>query len=53
MGRPLIGDTGQQEAWPDDLPGVSSCMLQTRAVTIYGGAKEIQKNIIAKLAFNL
>ena len=39
--------------WPEDVPGVDSCMLQTRAVTIYGGAKEVQKNIIAKLAFGL
>ena len=39
--------------WPDDAAGVGSCMLQTRAVTIYGGAKEVQKNIIARLAFNL
>ena len=39
--------------WPDDVAGVGSCMLQTRAVTIYGGAKEVQKNIIARLAFNL
>ena len=53
LADPLIGDTSQGEAWPDDVPGVSSCMLQTRAVTIYGGAKEIQKNIIAKLAFSL
>jgi hypothetical protein len=30
-----------------------SAMLHTRAVTIYGGAKEVQKNIIAKLAFGL
>ena len=53
LADPIIGDTSQLDAWPDDVPGVSSCMLQTRAVTIYGGAKEIQKNIIAKLAFNL
>ncbi len=39
--------------WHDEVPGVSSGMLQTRAVTIYGGAMEVQKNIIAKLAFNL
>lgn len=50
---PLIGDTTQSGAWPDDVPGTTSSMLQTRAVTIYGGAKEVQKNIIAKLAFDL
>ena len=41
------------EAWPGDVAGVGSCLLQTRAVTIYGGAKEVQKNIIARLAFGL
>lgn len=46
-------DAELAQRWPEDLPGVASCMLQTRAVTLYGGAKEVQKNIIAKLAFNL
>jgi alkylation response protein AidB-like acyl-CoA dehydrogenase len=47
-------DPGAQNGrWPGDLAGISSAMLQTRAVTIYGGAKEVQKNIIARLAFNL
>ena len=50
---PLIDDAGASPLWPDDVPGVGSGMLQTRAVTIYGGAKEVQKNIIARLAFNL
>jgi alkylation response protein AidB-like acyl-CoA dehydrogenase len=54
---PLIAaartDTELAQRWPEDVPGVASCMLQTRAVTVYGGAKEVQKNIIAKLAFNL
>jgi alkylation response protein AidB-like acyl-CoA dehydrogenase len=49
----LIDDASASERWPSDVPGVSSGMLQTRAVTIYGGAKEVQKNIIARLAFNL
>jgi alkylation response protein AidB-like acyl-CoA dehydrogenase len=49
----LIGDTAQAGRWPGDVAGVSSGMLQTRAVTIYGGAKEVQKNIIARLAFAL
>jgi alkylation response protein AidB-like acyl-CoA dehydrogenase len=48
---PLIADP--DERWPGDVPGVGSGMLQTRAVTIYGGAKEVQKNIISRLAFNL
>jgi alkylation response protein AidB-like acyl-CoA dehydrogenase len=49
----MVGDASQFDAWPDDVPGATSCALQTRAVTIYGGAKEVQKNIIAKLAFDL
>jgi alkylation response protein AidB-like acyl-CoA dehydrogenase len=49
----LIGDAAQAGRWPGDVAGVSSGMLQTRAVTIYGGAKEVQKNIIARLAFRL
>ena len=39
--------------WPNYVPGRMSTTLHTRAVTIYGGAKEVQKNIIAKLAFGL
>ena len=39
--------------WPGYVPGRISTTLHTRAVTIYGGAKEVQKNIIAKLAFGL
>jgi alkylation response protein AidB-like acyl-CoA dehydrogenase len=54
LGDPVIGTASEHaDCWPDDVPGVSSAMLQTRAVTIYGGAKEVQKNIIAKLAFQL
>jgi alkylation response protein AidB-like acyl-CoA dehydrogenase len=40
-------------SWPNYVPGRMSTTLHTRAVTIYGGAKEVQKNIIAKLAFGL
>ncbi|HSV36314.1 MAG TPA: acyl-CoA dehydrogenase family protein [Ramlibacter sp.] len=50
---PLCAEQPDAEGWPADVAGVSSGMLQTRAVTIYGGAKEVQKNIIARLAFNL
>ena len=50
---PLIGDTAQAHLWPNYVPGRMSTTLHTRAVTIYGGAKEVQKNIIAKLAFGL
>jgi alkylation response protein AidB-like acyl-CoA dehydrogenase len=44
---------GSHEGWTGDEAGVSSAMLQARAVTIYGGAKEVQKNIIARIAFGL
>jgi alkylation response protein AidB-like acyl-CoA dehydrogenase len=37
--------------WPPYTIGPSSLFLNTRAATIYGGAREIQKNIIAKLVF--
>lgn len=50
---PLIGDADRAALWPDYVPGRMSTTLHTRAVTIYGGAKEVQKNIIAKLAFGL
>jgi alkylation response protein AidB-like acyl-CoA dehydrogenase len=37
--------------WPEYVPGVTVDHLYLRALTIYGGAREVQKNIIAKLAF--
>lgn len=39
--------------WPPYVPGRVSQHLFNRASTIYGGAREVQKNIIAKLAFGL
>jgi alkylation response protein AidB-like acyl-CoA dehydrogenase len=39
--------------WPAYVPGRSAQFLYLRAATIYGGAREVQKNIIAKLAFGL
>jgi alkylation response protein AidB-like acyl-CoA dehydrogenase len=33
--------------------GKTARHMHTRASTIYGGAREVQKNIIAKLAFGL
>ena len=39
--------------WPDYAPGTTVDLLYLRACTIFGGAKEVQKNIIAKLAFGL
>ena len=39
--------------WPAYVPGRSNMYFFQRAATIYGGAREVQKNIIAKLAFGL
>jgi alkylation response protein AidB-like acyl-CoA dehydrogenase len=39
--------------WPDYVHGRTAQFLHLRAATIYGGAREIQKNIIAKRAFGL
>lgn len=39
--------------WPDYTPGVVADLLYLRACTIFGGSMEVQKNIIAKLAFGL
>lgn len=41
------------ELWPAYVPGRSNMYFFQRAATIYGGAREVQKNIIAKLAFGL
>ena len=39
--------------WPEHAVGRTNMALILRAATIYGGAKQIQKNIIAKTAFGL
>jgi len=39
--------------WPDYVAGRTTVALINRAATIYGGSKQIQKNILAKLAFGL
>jgi alkylation response protein AidB-like acyl-CoA dehydrogenase len=39
------------EDWPDYVPGRTTVALIARAATIYGGTKQVQKNILAKLAF--
>jgi alkylation response protein AidB-like acyl-CoA dehydrogenase len=39
--------------WPAYVPGRTAAALFARASTIYGGSQEVQKNIIAKLAFAL
>lgn len=50
----ILSGEGQFDAvWPDYVPGKSALHMQTRSSTIYGGALQVQKNIIAKLAFGL
>jgi len=44
---------GEADRWPAYVPGRTAAALFARASTIYGGAQEVQKNIIAKLAFGL
>jgi len=39
--------------WPDYVAGRTAVALITRAATIYGGTKQVQKNILAKLAYGL
>jgi alkylation response protein AidB-like acyl-CoA dehydrogenase len=39
--------------WPDHVPGRVGAALGQRAATIFGGTLQVQKNIIAKLAFGL
>lgn len=39
--------------WPDYTPGITTDLLYQRACTIFGGSREVQKNIVAKIAFGL
>jgi len=41
------------EPWPGYIPGLMAGHLFGRAIPIAGGTNEVQKNIIAKLAFGL
>lgn len=41
------------DTWPDYILGKTAAQLALRAATVFGGAREIQKNIIAKTAFGL
>ena len=50
-GEVIAGDEAQR--WPAQVPGRTAGALIARASTIYGGSQEVQKNIIAKLAFGL
>ena len=49
----LIYDDEPADLWPTYVPGRTTLALFHRAATIYGGTKQVQKGIIAKLAFNL
>jgi alkylation response protein AidB-like acyl-CoA dehydrogenase len=44
-------DPGWRPRWPELAIGAASLFLFERAATIYGGAREVQKNIIARVAF--
>lgn len=48
FGNPAVDNDA---CWPASAIGPVSLFLHTRAATIYGGSREVQKNIIAKLAF--
>jgi alkylation response protein AidB-like acyl-CoA dehydrogenase len=37
--------------WDEPVIGATASFLHDRASTIYGGTTEVQKNIIAKIAF--
>jgi alkylation response protein AidB-like acyl-CoA dehydrogenase len=50
-GETIAADEARR--WPAFVPGRTAQALIARASTIYGGSQEIQKNIIAKLAFGL
>jgi alkylation response protein AidB-like acyl-CoA dehydrogenase len=39
--------------WPEYVAGRTSTMIINRAASIYGGTNEIQRNILAKKAFNI
>jgi alkylation response protein AidB-like acyl-CoA dehydrogenase len=52
-GEGEVPESAEAERWPAYVPGRSAGALFARASTIYGGSQEVQKNIIAKLAFGL
>jgi alkylation response protein AidB-like acyl-CoA dehydrogenase len=47
------GSFPDDERWPATIPGRAAAYLGTRASTIYGGALQVQKTIIARTAFGL
>ncbi|HSV35084.1 MAG TPA: acyl-CoA dehydrogenase family protein [Ramlibacter sp.] len=52
-GEGEVIDSREADRWPAFAPGRTAAALIARASTIYGGSQEVQKNIIAKLAFDL
>ena len=50
-----ISLNGHNERWPgpDYAETVTPCYLNTRAASVFGGSKEVQKNIIAKAVLGL
>jgi alkylation response protein AidB-like acyl-CoA dehydrogenase len=48
-----IKDRVPDPLWGNHVPGRTGTALGTRAATIFGGTLQVQKNIIAKLAFGL
>ncbi len=49
-----VGERPAPDAlWPVEVAGRTAHALIARAATIYGGTLQVQKNLIAKLAFNL
>ena len=48
-----FADPDGDPLWHDETPGAMVDQLYLRSCTIFGGAREVQKNIIAKLAFAL
>jgi hypothetical protein len=48
---PHTEDDAMLQGWGEFTVGPMSLFLFERASTIYGGAREVQKNIIAKIAF--
>lgn len=53
--REEVRDHGVEDSlpWPGYVAGITADFLYQRACTIYGGSREVQKNIIAKVAFGL
>jgi alkylation response protein AidB-like acyl-CoA dehydrogenase len=49
--EPHTEDDAMLQGWGEFTVGPMSLFLFERASTIYGGAREVQKNIIAKIAF--